>query len=1235
MKKISLLLLAVLFLSCSTSKIFIDDDFPQIQEENETSPGLDLLKHQVFLLGDAGEEDAQFLAVMESLRQVDALSDVSSTLVFLGDDVYPAGLPDSSSEAYPRAKAIVDRYFSEIVDYEGKVVFIPGNHDWQGGFKGDESGVVRLANYINSKNDSRVSFLPEDGLPGPHEIKIEKGIRLVAVDSEWWVNREGKPFEGASWTEDAEEFVADMEDIIRRNRKRDLLVVGHHPLRTNGFHGGHMPLNMHIFPLTDIHPALKIPLPIIGSLYPLYLRSVGGGPQDVANKYYQQYTDMLYGLFDRTDDIVYAAGHAHSLQYFRSGSTRHFTHEIVSGSASKLRHVAPGNDAAFTASVNGFALLNYYLDGSIWMEMHSIDSSEPLFQIKLKNENLEDLDEIAGAEESEFQRPDFPTSVKMAIEPSADWGNALSYLFVGEHYRKAWATEIEIPVLDLAREKGGLEPVKLGGSAQTNSLRVKDDQGQEYVLRSIKKDATRTAVRFLKSEIANKVISDQATVLNPFGAFLIPKLADAAGVYHTNPQIKFVPDDPLLGIYREIMANQVVLFEERPDDDMSHLASMGNAEKVISSRDLWKKIDDDIDHRVDSRHFLKSRLFDVFIGDWDRHADQWRWGAFEPDDKQGKIYRAIPRDRDFAFMKMDGFIPWILKNLTLRQYQNFDDEYGYLKGLTNNSNPQVRRFTAELTGQDWESIARELQESLSDEDIEKAMDGWPKEVSELHREEFVGKLKARRDKISVMAKDFYNLQSGVVDVVGSNKHEEFIVTRGPNSTRVVINKVTKEGVFRKEIFNREFDPDETREVRIYGLSGRDAFTISGSSNQGPLIRMIGGRGEDSFDIDDGNKVNIYDSIKTTTVLRDGGAKVYLDDDPANNEYSIFGFSYSNSVPNFPIEFNSTDGFFFGAGTTITKGGFRKRPHASIQSFSANFAPSTLAFNLYYSGKWIDVFGDWGTQIATRYQSPTNVRNYYGLGNETVNDQSDSEFYQANIKGFEFTPGLSRRLGTSFEFSIDAPIRFVEVSEDSDLFTLVNPDISDETFEDQVYAGTSLTLELNTRDNSLNPRSGLLWSNSTSFNVGLLSSSETYQNISTSFSTYFTPSYNPQITFAYRIGFDHLIGDFPFFDSSTLGSKSNLRGFRSTRFAGRSAAYSNLDLRMSLFDYSNFFLEGRVGVLGFFDAGRVWTDGEDSNLWHRAIGFGPWINILNTSILSATWGKSKDETSLNLKLGFFF
>ena len=111
--------------------------------------------------------------------------------------------------------------------------------------------------------------------------------------------------------------------------------------------------------------------------------------------------------------------------------------------------------------------------------------------------------------------------------------------------------------------------------------------------------------------------------------------------------------------------------------------------------------------------------------------------------------------------------------------------------------------------------------------------------------------------------------------------------------------------------------------------------------------------------------------------------------------------------------------------------------------------------------------------------------------------------------------------------------------------------------------------------------------------------------------------------------------FPFYAASTLGGTTNLRGFRSTRFSGRTSFYTNAELRLELFSLKGTFLPGRLGVLGFVDNGRVWTDEESSDKWHQGYGGGLWYNIVEEIVLRFTYGESDESTYILSGIGFLF
>src|SRR5438552_1715782 len=217
----------------------------------------------------------------------------------------------------------------------------------------------------------------------------------------------------------------------------------------------------------------------------------------------------------------------------------------------------------------------------------------------------------------------------------------------GKHYRKEWSTPVRVANFYLDTALGGLVPTEESGSRQSQGLRLKNNNGKEYVLRSVDKDFSRAFPDDFQGTFIARTAKDQASIGHPYAAITITPMIQTTGIYHTNPRIVFLPSQESLGNYNSKYGNQLYLFEERPDDNQEDADNFGNSKNVIGSEKLFEHIYEDNDNRVDQKAFAKARLFDMFIGDWGRHPDNWRWAKFE--DGKINIYKPIPRDRDQAY----------------------------------------------------------------------------------------------------------------------------------------------------------------------------------------------------------------------------------------------------------------------------------------------------------------------------------------------------------------------------------------------------------------------------------------------------------------------------------------------------------------------------------------------------------------------------------------------------------
>ena len=561
--------------------------------------------------------------------------------------------------------------------------------------------------------------------------------------------------------------------------------------------------------------------PVIGGLYPLY-RKIFGSVQDVPNPKYKAMRNAIVSTLEKYPNVIHAAGHEHNLQY----STKDSIHYIVSGSGCKMTYVKKKGYAEFAEMVNGFAKIVFYKSGKTDLEIWRDDNTMAFSKTLMKVPFTPKLSANEFAQKYDMQDSTYVTHASDQYK-----AKPFKKRLFGENYRQEWQQDIEVPVFDIGLEHGGLKIVQRGGGQQTKSLRLEAKDGKQYVLRSIEKYAEGAIPSFLVNTFAEDLVQDQISASHPYGAFVVPYLAEAAGIYHTNPKVVLIPDDPRFGIYQPTFANTLALYEERPAKDWSDADYFGNSPDIESTSKVLENLREDNDHYVDQKFVVKSRLFDMLIGDWDRHDDQWRWS--EIDEGKGNRYRPIPRDRDQAFFVNDGFFPKIWKRKwALPKFEGFDEDIDWPSGLAFNARYFDRTFLTSLERQDWIDAAEELQRNITDEVIESAIKKWPKPIFDLHGERIIAHLKERRDRLPFYAIEHYLYLAKNVNVLGSDKHEHFKVDRLANGdVKVKVRKMKKGGDKKKIIFERIFKYNETKEVRLYAFGGDDEVEIEGGEQE--------------------------------------------------------------------------------------------------------------------------------------------------------------------------------------------------------------------------------------------------------------------------------------------------------------------------------------------------------------------------------------------------------------------
>jgi len=372
---------------------------------------------------------------------------------------------------------------------------------------------------------------------------------------------------------------------------------------------------------------------------------------------------------------------------------------------------------------------------------------------------------------------------------------------------------------------GGLKPYKKGGGNETNSLRFRSAEGKEYVIRSINKSRIQVIPSFLRKTAIGTIIQDGVSMSYPYAAVAIAGMESQVGIYHTNPCLVYVPMQKALDTFNVLFANEVYLLEERPDGDWTDAPNLGSFNKFFSTVEVIEKLQENNLYKVDQMAFIKARLFDLLIGDWDKHADNWRWGLLENE----RMFMPIPRDRDQAFFTRNGilnnFFIWIGG---LNFMQNFGYSIKSVAKLTSQDRKLDKFFTNQMVLADWINTAKRLQLLLTDSVIRQSISRLPPEVFAVSGQEIIEKIKSRRDKLHNYAEDFYYLMAKEVSVYGSKQKEYFEIKKlREGETSVSIFRIDYQG--NKEdspFYERVFIDGDTRQISIDGLGGNDLIDIT-------------------------------------------------------------------------------------------------------------------------------------------------------------------------------------------------------------------------------------------------------------------------------------------------------------------------------------------------------------------------------------------------------------------------
>ena len=1226
--KLSFVIIILLMSGCATYDAQYHENAEKWKEATKDTESE--IAHTFYLIGDGGGANNKHIqSNFEALKTELSSASKNSTVLYLGDNTYKKGMPNKTDPDRLYAEQSIDTQLSIVKEFNGNTIFIPGNHDY---YNDGIIGLKREQEYIAKQLDDKISFLPKNGCP-IDEIDISNEIVLILVDSQWYLEDWDKNLTMNNQCEikTRERFFSEFEALIKKNDGKIIFVALHHPMYSNGSHGGQYSLKQQLFPINN-----KIPLPVAGSFINLLRKTSGAYPQDLQNPIYLKYQKRITTISQKAEKVIFLSGHEHSLQYLEHANKV----QIISGSGSTKTATRVTDNGVFSYGGIGYAKIEVLKNGASWVYYYSESDKKQnlLFRKEIYPKNPEiDLNKYSDS---------FPKTIKTSVYTHRETNKGPFYKRIwGEHYRDDYSTRIEAKTVLLDTLYGGLTPIRKGDGQQSRSIRLKDKDGREYTMRALRKS---TAQYFQEVAFKDQYIDEQFidtyteellldiyTIAHPYASFTNAILSDAVGLYHTNPKLFYVPKQNRLGKYNKAFGDELYMIEELVFFGHENVERFGYSNKIINTQDLLHNLKKSDKHVLDETMYIRARLFDMAIGDWNRYEDQWCWTVTKKDEKT--IYRPIPRGRDKAFSTSDGFA---LKTVTalVREFklmQEYKPKMKSVKWFNIEAFPLDISLTSESTIDDWLTQAKFLQEHLTPEIIDSAFKQMPYEVQGETTKKIKKIFLERISNLQKVAKKYYEELHKNAVIKGTDEDNVFDVNRLANGDTTIKIFNIKEGSKDSKIFEKTYLKGMTKEIWMYGLRDKDIFNVNGEDTNVIRLRIIGGQNNDTYNIESGKKVIIYDfNSKKNTFTTDKGT-VYRLDDYSINTYDYKRLKSERNIIIPKMGANPDDGFRIGVKNSFYKYGFNGNPYTQLYNVDFNYYFATSGYDVKFDMEIGNIIHNWNFNLFSQFTSTNYSVNFFGWGNETINDDDalGKEYYRVKTASFTANPSLkwTGRMGSILK--LGALFQTAEVEKTTGRFIENIPDVSDER---QDFVGVNAIYKYENYDNKALQTMGMKFAVETGWktNLGIKAEHNAYIRPELSFNHKLTPE--GKVVLATKFKGNIIIGDhFQFYNAASIGGKDGLRGFRNQRFTGNRSYYQNTDIRYKFDRIKTPLLPLELGMLAGFDYGRVWLNSEESTDWKTSYGVGFWAVGAKLINLNFYIFNSNEGAYIRFGMGFGF
>jgi hypothetical protein len=790
-------------------------------------------------------------------------------------------------------------------------------------------------------------------------------------------------------------------------------------------------------------------------------------------------------------------------------------------------------------------------------------------------------------------------------------------LFFGTHWRETWSQQVSVPRLYLS-DSLTVEATKEIG--HVISLILRHSNGTRYLVRPVTRDVRYMLPEELRETVAREIIDDQISVANPYATLITDRLERTLGLREKSLQfIGLSPEDlpdSLRATFAEIPAS-VEVFDENG---------------TISSDSLFRRLESFPEESVDELAYLKHRLFDMLVGEWDRSPAEWRWKQIVDGPLRRWIPRPTPRDR--AFSRFDGLLPSLMQ-LGVQKLSHVSDAYGNIDNLTQTARNLDRTILISHEKQIWDSLTAWMKSSLTDSVIEAAVHSLPHEAYLIDGLELSRTLRDRRNELDKASKELYKLCSEFIEINTIARGERVRLRRA--GTHLLFLERSYTDSIPRRIFSRRFSDDYTKEIRLFLSKGGNTVQFDGADQSEIRIIVVAGTADTLLENESARGGQFANPFQATSTLVYGApyTKIGRKEPMISLLPAMEGIpssEYGSAWKFVPWVGSSPDeGLFLGGGVKFERYGFRRFPYELSHQLRLGIATLPGRFRADWTGEFYAPL-DPAKLLLYVMASQVEVQNFFGLGNESAFNESlaRARFYKVEQNELSFRVTVDSKVEASTHMLLGAGIKIVDNSLPSNtLIDSLKPYGSAKNF---ALGSVGVQFLHDSRNDLLYPSSGWYGVAEFGYYPDWFTSKNSFIRTKAELRSYIPVSSG---VLALRGTFESISGAHPFFESAIVGGPNSLRGYEVQRFTGDAAVFGSGELRFPVAQYM-VLVPQWFGVSTFAEAGRVFEEGENSSTIHTAVGAGVWFSFIKREYVGAfSIAVSNEKIFFYGSLGFAF